>query len=260
MKMLLAATTALVSVASIALAGPLPAREHEFSHYGLDANDTFLCDYGGFDIHVMYYWDSFNISHPHGYDWTHAAVPVKGKGETVSEIMIADELVSAPLSGYPVSVAIFSSRHNQPFKKLVSTSATASSACGTTISIFPIKLKKGKKYWIVEGLPVDCSTNSCGVFATVKWFYATTRAHGALYQTHSSCSSRNCHHSSTSPWEPITGGTPYVKLISNARKRDNNVASTDRTLPDHGTLRPPNLESGDSVQFQSHAERNRDPP
>jgi hypothetical protein len=47
MNTLFAATTALVSVASVAFAGPLPAREPDPSHYGLDANQKFLCDYGG---------------------------------------------------------------------------------------------------------------------------------------------------------------------------------------------------------------------
>jgi len=47
MKTLLAATTALVGIASIALAGSLPAREASSSYYDLDANQRFLCEYGG---------------------------------------------------------------------------------------------------------------------------------------------------------------------------------------------------------------------
>ncbi|HTT85228.1 MAG TPA: hypothetical protein VMF67_17260 [Rhizomicrobium sp.] len=263
MKMLLVATTALVSVATLAFAGPLPAREIESSHYMFDANQTFLCDYGGFDIQLDEKGGSSSLIR----DWTRAAVPVIGQGETVTGIEVANELTSGNASYFQgMSVAIYSSRKNRPYQKLVGATAPTSE-CGTTLRIEPTQLQKRKKYWIVEKPGgIGCSgLGSClPQRVTVEWFYGTSKKRKALWQPGfsycSGISGHHCQHQGSGVWRPIIGGTPYVELITGARKRDENAARIDRTLRDDGAGHPSGIESEDPVQFSSPAATNRGPP
>lgn len=260
MKTLLIATTALVGVAS-AVAGPLPAREPPSGHYGLNSNDTFLCDYGAFD--VSFSAPSFSQS---GLveNWVRAAVPVKGKGETLSAIQVGDSFYS-PSGGYPgLSVAIYSSRNNKPFK-LLTGAWKAVSRCPSTVSMGPIQLQQGKKYWVVE--KTDPMFGSPSIIVPImegyKWYYRTTKTHDAKWQSGSSdCSGstyENCHLHSSGDWEPITGGTPYVKLITNAEQRNSTRAQTGGFLPDHTIMHAPDVRSGGPTPFQYRG-WNRGPP
>lgn len=202
MTMLLLATTALVGVTSVAFGGPLPTREPDSSHYGFDANQTFLCNYGSFDIGVS--WSGSASSSI--ISWRNAAVPVTGNGKKASGIVVADQLRSG-FEYYGISVAIYSSRHNKPFK-LLSRGSVKPSGCGTSVPISPIKLKRGNKYWIVESL----NHGDLEPSATVSWFYRKTHAQSALFQSgYSYCNSRHCHRHSGN-WETIMGGVPYARI------------------------------------------------
>lgn len=235
MKTLLIATTALLSVTS-AVAGPLPAPEPPSRHYGLDANDKFLCDYGG------YYYVSFSAGfseHALLENWTRGATPVKGKSETVSGIEVGDSFYS-PRGGYlGLSVGIYSSRHNQPFK-LLAGAWQAAYSCPVTLSVGPIRLQQGKKYWIVEkaepsfGSPSDFPSGMWGY----EWFYRTTNTHDAKWQSgSSSCTPsypyQECHLLHSGAWQSMTGGTPSLKLITSAQTWDSNKAQTGGPPPDH---------------------------
>lgn len=258
MKMVLVATTALVSVSS-ALAGPLPSREPVSGPYGLSANDTFLCDYGAFDINFkLNFAQSGVIEH-----WTRAAVPVRGNGEEVGGIEIADKFYS---SGYPgLSIGIYTSRHNMPFKQLTST-RTVASGCPLTVSVGPIQLQQGKKYWVVEKTAPSFGDLSIASGATwgYAWFYRTTKARDALSQSGSSiCSGSRaqfCYPHYHTAWAPITAGTPYVKLMSTAPARKSSRVQTGGPVPDHGNLDPIDPESGTQLQPASKAMGNRSPP
>jgi len=260
MKTLLVATTALISVASLALAGPLPAREPESSHYGLSTNDRFLCDYGAVDIaYEAKLGDSGLVEH-----WIQAAVPVTGKGQDISGIEIANKL--ATQSAYlGLSIGIYSSRDNKPDKELIST-RTVASGCPATLPFGPITLKRGRKYWIVE--KTDPSFASPSVPSQMSWsydwFYRKTKARDALSQSGSSvCSGsrfENCRPRGRRGWTPITGGTPYVKLISSARSRGLAGAQSGGELPGHGILDPPDHESGATLRTPSKAIESRGPP
>ena len=81
MKMLLTATTALVCVTSLAMAGTLPERQAGAGRSALDTNQEFLCTYG-FKLNAASD-DSF-------VSWNRAATPVIGKGTAVNEIIVED--------------------------------------------------------------------------------------------------------------------------------------------------------------------------
>lgn len=228
MNALLIATTALVSVGAAA-AGPLPAREPPSSHYGMDANEKFLCDYGSF--HVSFYAPSFTAS---GLveDWVRAAVPVRGKGQTVSAIEVGDSFYSPTGGGLlGLTLGIYSSRNNKPFE-LLAGARKGAYRCPVTFSVGPVQLQQGKKYWIVERTePISVSPSDITPFMwRYNWHYRTTKTHDAKWQSGSSvCSGstfQRCHLQHSTAWEPMTGGTPNFKLITGAGKRDSRGAPT----------------------------------
>jgi hypothetical protein len=209
MKMLLVATTALVCVASVGMAGTLPIRQVGFGRSGMDANQEFLCNYG-FKLY-SYFDDYFG-----GYNL--AAAPIIGKGAKVDEIIVAD----GPSSGYAPAgfqVAIYSSHKDRPNKQLVSGSATQPGCGRVKVSIPPIKLEHGKKYWIVQKVLDNSSVSNPS--ASIVWLYDKNRTHGAMSQSVSSSSSVVTF----GPWKPLTGGVPY------ARVRESHEASEPSHLP-----------------------------
>ena len=259
MKTLLIATTALIGVTS-AVAGPLPTREPPSGQYGVAANDKFLCDYGAY--YVSFVAPSFSQT---GLveDWTRAAVPVKGNGETVNGIEVADSF-SAPSGGYVgLSVAIYSSRNNKPFKPLAGV-WTAATGCPVTLSIGPIQLRQGKKYWVVEKTDPMFGSPSVIVPAMwgYNWFYRTTKTHDAKWQSGSSgCSGstyENCHLHHSGAWQPMTGGTPFVKLITGAQRYPD-TAQTGAPPPDQTVMHVREARSGGPAPLPSRL-LNRGPP
>jgi hypothetical protein len=196
MKILLVATTALVCVTSLGMAGTLPERRVGSGHSGLDANQEFLCNYG-FALY-SYFDDYFG-------GWNLAATPIVGKGTEVNEIIVAD----GPSGGYAPNgfkVAIYSSYKDKPKKQLVSASATQPGCGRVTVPISPITLEKGKKYWIVQ--KVLDSNSVSNPSASIVWLYDKKRTHGALSQTVSSSSSVV----NPGPWKPLKGGVPYARV------------------------------------------------
>jgi hypothetical protein len=193
MKMLLIATTALVCVTSLAMAGTLPERQAGSGHSGLDTNGEFLCNYG-FQLHAS------NSDQFLGF-WNRAATPVIGNGTAVNEIIVAD----GPSGGTNPSgfqVAIYTSRLGKPKTKLVSASATQPGCGRVKVPISPITLEYGKKYWIVQSALACCSASN-----SIVWLYGK-RIHGALSQSVSSASGI----SYPGPWKPLTGGVPFARV------------------------------------------------
>src|ERR1700730_618361 len=114
MKMLLIATTALVCVTSLAMAGTLPERQAGSGSGGLDTNQEFLCTYG-FKLYASGddgFFGALNL----------AATPIIGKGTEVNEIVVAD----GPSRGSQISgfqVAIYTSYRDRPKSQLVTATA-----------------------------------------------------------------------------------------------------------------------------------------
>jgi hypothetical protein len=197
MKMLLIATTALVCVTSLAMAGTLPERQAGSGHGGLDTNGEFLCNYG-FQLHASNSDQFLEF-------WNRAATPVIGNGTAVNEIIVED----GPSGGTNPSgfqVAIYSSYRDKPKKQLVSVSARQSGCGRVKVPISPITLEYGKKYWIVQKALACCSASN-----SIVWLYGK-RTHGALSQ--SGYSSSSVSHPGT--WKPITGEVPYAHVRESA--------------------------------------------
>lgn len=202
MKTLLIATTALVCVTSLAMAGTLPERQTGSSYRGLNSNEEFLCNYG------FHLYNSVSSS-SYIENATRAATSVIGKGKPVSEITVEDGPSSGKNTG-GFQVAIYSSYRDKPHNELVAASATQQ-ACGrVNVPISPIMLEKGKKYWVVQTalIPPCCwGTNS------IVWRYDKKRTHGALSQsTDCFATSSSCFSSNFSAWKPIKGGVPYARV------------------------------------------------
>ncbi len=201
MKMLLIATTALVCVTSLAMAGTLPERQAGSGHSGLDTNQEFLCTYG----FRLYAHASSSAA-----GWNRAATPIIGKGETVDEIIVEDgPSVGQDHNGF--RVAIYTSHRDIPKTELVSASAKQPGCGRVKVPISPITLEYGKKYWIVQTkvLPSDFQYRAS---SSIVWLYDTKRTHGALSQSATwFCASITCS-SNFSPWIPITGGVPYARV------------------------------------------------
>ena len=205
MKMLLIATTALVCVTSLAMAGGLPERQAGSGHSGLDTNGEFLCTYG-FKLHAVS-TDSFLF-------WERAATPVIGNGTAVNEIIVEDG-PSGGSNPNGFQVAIYTSHLDKPKTKLVSASAKQPGCGRVKVPIPPITLEYGKKYWIVQRALVVSSPSASN---QIVWLYDTKRTHGALSQ--SGYSYLGSSHSGT--WKPITGGLPFARVRETAKASELN--------------------------------------
>ncbi len=240
MKLLLIATTALVCVTSLATAGTLPERQAGSGYSQIDSNGEFLCNYG-FKIRAFASAQSSNSFY---HSWVRAAVPVIGEGKPVNAITVEDS-PSGGRNDPGFQVAIYESHRDRPSKHLIVKEHVIKHRCGrVTVPISPITLKKGKKYWVVERafyfhVP---SANS------VIWVYDTKRTHGALSQSAWTrgwggsymlprCSSSSFCSSYRSPWKPIRGGVPYVRLRESAEPPELNRPPPPRGAS-NGSLAP----------------------
>jgi len=203
MKMLLIATTALVCVTSLAMAGTLPERQPGSGHSALDTNGEFLCNYG-FQLHA--YSDDTVVF------WERAATPVIGKGESVNEIVVED----GPSGGTRPNgfqVAIYTSHLGKPKTELVAASAKQPGCGRVKVPTSPITLEMGKKYWIVQ---TSLRPSQSSATNSIVWLYDTKRTHGALSQSgYTVCFSHSCS-SQVGPWKPLTGGVPFARVRENA--------------------------------------------
>ena len=207
MRMLLIATTALVGVASLAMAATLPDRQTASAHGGLNTNEEFLCNYG-FQLQTTFY---SGLDYSSTYD--RAATPVIGKGESVNEITVADSSTNSTTGEFLVS--IYTSHLGKPATKLVSAYAWPTGCGRVHVPISSIKLESGKKYWIVQRalLPFDQSSGTNSFL----WLYDKNRTHGALSQSgREFCSSGSCY-SYPGPWTHIRGGVPFARVRESAK-------------------------------------------
>ena len=200
MKMLLIATTALVCVTSLAMAGTLPERRAGSGPIGLDTNQEFLCTYG-FRLYAA--TDTGQLF------WNRAATPVIGHGTAVNEIIVEDgPSMGSSQNGF--QVAIYTSHLGKPNKELVSATATQPGCGRVKVPISPITLEYGKKYWIVQSVRLHPHNSEAS--NSIRWLYDQKRTHGALSQ--SGHSSSCCDH--PGPWTPITGGVPFARVRESA--------------------------------------------
>ena len=206
MKTLLIATTALIGVASIALTGSAFAREPTSSDYQRDANNEFLCTYG-----YSVYTKSTMYESSVRWSWVQAAVPIIGNNKTVKEIIVEDAPQHSQSYGF--SVAIHRAYKQIPGRRLAGAYAYTSGKCGRThVSIDPVKLKRGEKYWVVEtALRPGGRHYSSTVTNGLYWLYDQNKTKGALWQSGRACSS-SCSFHSHNHWEPISGGVPFVRV------------------------------------------------
>ena len=201
MKALLIATTALVCVTSLAMAGTLPDRQAATGRRGPDTNEKFLCNYG-FQIYASVSSSSYIEV------WTRAATPVMGKGKSVNQITV-DDGPSSGLKHDGFQVAIYSSYQNKPHGQLVAASATQQSCGRVNVPISPVTLKKGKKYFVVQtAMVAPC----CWGSNNIVWRYDRKRSHGALSQSGACFASSPSCSSSFFAWKPIATGVPYARV------------------------------------------------
>ena len=209
-KCKLLATTALVIVGSLsflavqstAVAQPLAAATER------DRNREFLCTYGDITVsHNRFAGDSGGYSY---VSWTHAAAPVRGRGQTVSQIIVMDSFDgSASRATHEFSAGIYSSTlHGKPGKLIAGSVGVAPEACGkVTFTIPPTTLAKGKTYWIEE------AADQLHGLKKILWAVDPKAKQNAWVQHHFSSSNYQSSgfHSSTTPWEKQSAG-PWFRL------------------------------------------------
>lgn len=216
MKTLLIATTALIGIALLAEAGELPTRQAASEFYKYDANQRFLCTFG-FSVFNSasrtHSKDPYEIS----YTWSHAAAPVLGTGKTVNKIIVAEAPSEYTTQGFSVAIYL----GTPPVHELRNQQVGPPKKCGrVTVPISPIRLAKGKTYWIVEtALRPQFGNNSSSIAVNgMEWLYDEKRTGGGLWQSGYSCYRTHCsdhqtnpEHYYKSPWQDI-GHTPYVRV------------------------------------------------
>lgn len=204
-------TTALLAVAA---SSPSAARPGEFARSFIsriaagpirDANDEFVCQYGGFGVSAAYGGGVGGSDHL----WTHVAFPTIGTGKAVKRIEVKEE--HAPSTYRPeFSVGIYSnSPSGLPGSLIVGGSAKAPKAYRTvTIDISPTTLKRNERYWIVEEVgypPYDHLNDVC-------WKSRRNTMRRAYVQKYYYWNGQGQSGSSTTPWtEQTTGAYLLVK-------------------------------------------------
>ena len=172
-----------------------------FGNPGRDRNRDFLCTYG-YDVYYRYHiYDSWSSIY-----WQHYAVPIKGRGTLVREIVVTDEPYSHTYSS-SFNVGIYSSANGHPGSLIAGGSGIAKGSCRRTEVVIPkTLLTAGKKYWVVEDAPPH---NKGGRFNEVIWGYKSNATReNALYQTFFS----SAFSSSLSDWLPVNGPAPFVNV------------------------------------------------
>lgn len=205
----------MVSVATLALGGPLPSRHAE--HEELNSNQRFACYYG-FPVTAIAAWGNDSETVVLTY-WKRAAVPIMGDGKTITEIVVKDSPSSTPSHVYAFSVGIYSGTHH-PKSLLVSKQVNPAQVCGpVTVQIPPTKLHRLKSYWVVETATTPSPRHRCCYSSSNEnaaiWLYEKSQTQGALWQSGYSCNGSSCppaHSQHHSPWQAITGGVPYARV------------------------------------------------
>jgi len=174
-----------------------------------DANTTFLCTYGGFRVSSSYFSESGFGFHA---QWNRVAVPVRGRGQTVSRIRVIESLATgSPNSSFTVGI-YSNTASGLPGNAIAIGLGRAGPTCGPVkVSITPTTLKRHTTYWIEESARAVSQSS-----VTVSWMANPDTGRKAYVQHHryTYCSSRasNCSNSSyTSPWTK-QGKGPYFSL------------------------------------------------
>jgi hypothetical protein len=179
----------------------------EFGNPGKDRNREFLCTYG-YSVHDSDY-DSGNGS---GFEhWVHYAVPIRGKGASVSQIQVTDSESSSSYSP-KFKVGIYENKNGKPGKLIAGGTGKAKGLCRLTTVVIPKTfLAAGKKYWIEENAldPDDGKHGHCCGYYAVSWGFRQNAKHNAYYQYYSSISGA---YSSLSDWLPVSGSAPFARV------------------------------------------------
>jgi hypothetical protein len=169
----------------------------EFGNPGRDRNRDFLCTYG----YEVYYSKHCFSGSCHGQS-QHYAVPIRGKGKSVTEIIVTD----SPVSGSPsFNVGIYENMKGKPGTPIASGTGQALGSCIRNKVVIPKTfLVAGKKYWVEERTtrPTRQGINA------VSWGYNPNARHDALYQHYSYFSSSG----TLSEWLPVSGPAPFAKV------------------------------------------------
>jgi hypothetical protein len=212
----LISTTALICVGWLsALFSPASAagRRGDAPDLSLlpDNNRKFLCDHG-YDVN-SHTWVSQSGSNYRTH-WHAVATPIKGRGKTVSEIIVADAPRHKTSFGF--YVVLDEDVNGKPGYGIDSASVTSSgSECRLiTVPITPITLTRGKQYWVVEFGEVDFVKGNTGG----KWLFDADQddhlKNHAMYDDGFYCCCSTCDSSSSNGWARETGSADklYVRI------------------------------------------------
>lgn len=171
---------------------------------GNDRNRKFLCTYG-----YNVYDDDSDSGQGSGLEYSsHYAVPITGKGASVSEIQVTD---SEPASSYSPKfrAGIYADKDGTPGRLIAGGSGKAQGSCRLTTVVIPKTfLTAGKQYWVEEHAPDPGYSRCCQHYA-VNWGYRSGAKQNALYQYYVSLSQES---SWFSDWFPVSGPAPFVKV------------------------------------------------
>jgi hypothetical protein len=201
-KMGLLTSTAMTAVALLLSGAVKGAYAQTGMHVASrDPNTRFLCTYGGFLVSA-YSGDPFSSQfYAH---WTHVAVPVAGRGQTVTSIKVI-EAQSSYTSNSSFTAGIYSNTASGfPGRPIAVGVGRISQSCGpVTISIPTTTLKPKTRYWIEETTWANANSTSNALY----WIANPKKKHKAYVQY----KDWNYSSSRTSPWSEQTEG-PYLKL------------------------------------------------
>jgi len=193
---------AITAVGSAQNSTPEPKMHTEFGNPVRDRNKEFLCTYGYTVYNLFIYSSSYRAS-----GWQRYAVPIRGKGASVSQIQVTD---SEPSNSYSpeFKVGIYENRGGRPGKLIERGNGRAKGGCtDTTVTIPKTFLADGQTYWIEE--TVGVTHYSGDHFHAVKWGYNPNARHNAYYRYHYYNRSGS---SSTTDWLPVSGPAPFVRV------------------------------------------------
>ena len=207
-KCSLLATTALIVAGTLSFAAAHSAPPARPLHAGptRDRNDQFLCTYGQFPVSWQWGGSSASLYSR----WEHMAVPITGRGQTVSRILVKEGHPSGTYSAN-FSAGIYSdTASGLPGRLIAGGTARSNKNCRAVgVPISPTKLERRKRYWIEEQVPLP----HWGDVNQAYWATNPKKKHKAYQQTHwfATNSSTGSTTSSTSPWTEMSAG-PYAAV------------------------------------------------
>jgi hypothetical protein len=202
-------------VASVASSGgnraPALQMRTELGYPGRDRNTEFLCTYG-YKVYLDLYsgqGSSFDV-------WVDYAVPIRGKGVSVSEILVTDAPVSESDN---FKIGIHKDNNGKPGTLIADGIGEALGSCLLTTVVIPkTLLAAGRRYWVVEkangnhhimrGPGPNAKHEPRYLRNAVNWGYKPDAKHNALYQSYYSAADSW----SLSDWLPVSGPAPFVKV------------------------------------------------